>query len=112
MGSSRRWAMTERMHDLEVEYFGGDYVKVKHFVRTKRFDDAAKPLLTGWGYQVKRELLAATKKRLTGTWNHKSKLMKEAGYTADDVTEEVIGDVEDWLRELHKAGKIKKATDG
>ena len=39
--------MTKSSHDFETEKFSGDYTKVRHFVRTKRFDYAAEPLLIG-----------------------------------------------------------------
>jgi len=103
--------MTQGSHDFETEKFNGDYGKVKNFVRTKRFDYGAEPLVIGWNYQSKRDLIAATRKRLAETWDQKHKLMKDSGYTTDDVVEEVLGDVEEWLRELYKAGKIKKASD-
>ncbi len=103
--------MTKSSHDFETEEFSGDYTKVRHLVRTKRFDHAAEPLLIGWNYQAKRSLITATRKRLVDTWAQKQRLMKDTGYTTDDLVEEVLGDVEDWLRELHKAGKIKKISD-
>lgn len=103
--------MTKSSHDFETEKFSGDYTKVRHFVRTKRFDYAAEPLLIGWNYQAKRGLITAIRKRLVDTWAQKQRLMKDTGYTTDDLVDEVLGDVEDWLRELYKAGKIKKISD-
>ena len=94
-----------------MEHFRGNYDLVKHSVKTRRFDDAAEPLLIGWNYQVKRKPVSATKQRLAQTWERKQKLMKEQVYTTDDVVEEILTDVEEWLRELHDSGKIKKVGE-
>jgi hypothetical protein len=100
--------MIKSSDDFETEEFRGNYNEVRHWIRTKRFDYAAKPLLVGWDYQAKGALVTATKKRLADTWGKKQRLMKEAGFTTDDLVNEVLGDVEDWLRELYEAGEIKK----
>ena len=103
--------MTKSSHDFETETFRGDYNEVRHYVKTKRFDYAAEPLLIGWNYQGKRGLITANRKRLAGTWAQKQRLMKDTGYTTDDLVEKVLGDVKEWLRELYEAGKIKKISD-
>ena len=103
--------MTKSSHDFETERFSGDYNKVLHFVKTRRFNYAAEPLLTGWNYQATRDLISATRNKLVETWAQKQQLMKDTGYTTDDLAEEVLFDVEDWLRELYKLGKIKKMND-
>jgi hypothetical protein len=103
--------MVSGKNPFEIEHFNGDYSGVKHFVKTRRFACAAEPLIVGLGYQSKRELVADTTKHLTQTWHQKQKLMKEMGYTTDDIVEDVLIDVEEWLRELHNAGKIKKVDE-
>jgi len=78
-----------------------DVNNVLHLVKTKRFDQAAEQLLTGWGYQIKPKLVAATKKQLAKMWTQKYEMRKSAGYTTDDIAEEVVAETEDWFRELH-----------
>lgn len=100
--------MTQGKPDIDIEGFMGDYNEVLHFVKTTRFDYAAERLLAGWGYQIKPNLVVATKKQLTKTWTQKRGMMESSGYTTDNIAEEVLADTKEWLRELHKAGKIKK----
>lgn len=103
--------MTQGRRDINIERFRGDYTEVLHFVKTTRFDYAAERLLAVWGYQIKPNLVVATKKQLTKTWTQKRGMMKSSGYTTDNIAEEVLADTEEWLRELHKSGKIKKVGD-
>jgi len=77
--------MTQGKRDINIEGFMGNSTPVLHLVKTMRFDQAAEKLLTGWGYQIKPNLVAATKKQLTKTWTQKCEMRKSAGYTTDDI---------------------------
>lgn len=103
--------MTQIKRGIDAEGFMGDYNEVVHFVETTQFGYAAERFLAGWGYQIKPNLMVATKKRLTKKWTQKCPIMERSGYTRDNIAEEVLADTKEWLEELHKSGKIKKVGD-
>jgi hypothetical protein len=96
------------MKMIEWDEFKGDYSKVKHFVETQRFDYAAEPLIRGLKYQVSEQLLSETRGQLAEVWNRIYLIRKESGYKTEEIAEEVLHEVEEWLEDLFEAGAIKK----
>jgi hypothetical protein len=49
-----------------------------------------------------------TRGQLTEVWNRIYLIRKESGYKTEEIAEEVLHEVEEWLEDLFEAGAIKK----